>query len=377
MFSDSRANTALKLLWYNRTISSGAITGVIAIVFLVGIQIAILFGVINIINNQIMHTNADAWIVTKNTTNLDFSGRLPNFYMDRAVGLNEVEYARPFINAGGLMRDHTGRYELEIVYGIKMPQLTGGPWAFQRGNSTSMLDPFSFTIDNTTLMNPNPPQFNQIIEVQYQKLKFNAITDFIRSFRGNVSYTSVDNARKFRGENADFVNAIMVKFKEGTDLKGSIEKLAQLYPYATVLSSEDLASQTVKYYLLATGVGGSIFMSAGISALVGLIVIGLTLYNNILSHEHELAILRVLGARKRDILLILVYQVLIIAVIGLFIGFVLLAFTLNFVSQGRIPVALPIWFGPAHILLTIFLCLLGSYFAMRHALKIDPSSAFR
>lgn len=40
MFVDPRAETALKLLWYNRTISAGAITGVIAIVFLVGVQIA-------------------------------------------------------------------------------------------------------------------------------------------------------------------------------------------------------------------------------------------------------------------------------------------------------------------------------------------------
>lgn len=377
MFADPRAATALQLLWYNRVISSGAITGVISIVFLVGVQIAILFGVINIISNQILHSSADAWIVTKNSTNLDFSGRLPNFYIDRAVGLAEVEYARPLIIAGALMRDHTGRYELEIVYGIKVPQLTGGPWAFRKGSPASMLDPFSFTIDNTTLMNPNPPLFNHILEVQHQKLKFNVITEFIRSFRGNVSYTSLDNARKFKGENPDFVNAIMVKFKKGADLQATIARLAQLFPYATVVSTEDLVNKTVMYYLLATGIGGSIFMSAGISALVGLIVIGITLYNNILSHEKDIAILRVLGARRKDILFILVYQVLIIAVIGLFLGFVLLAFTLNFVSQGRIPVALPIWFGPAHIALTIFLCLLGSYFAMRHALKIDPSSAFR
>jgi ABC-type lipoprotein release transport system permease subunit len=58
-------------------------------------------------------------------------------------------------------------------------------------------------------------------------------------------------------------------------------------------------------------------------------------------------------------------------------GFLLLALFVTGTRNSTLPVYLPMWVPPAHVLFTIVLCFLGSLLAMRRATSIDPASAFR
>ena len=367
----------MRLFLYNGSASIGTIIGVIAIVFLVGVQIATLFGVIDISSNVIRHSGVDFWVVTKNTVNLDHSGDLPVNYIDRLNGLEEVAFARPLINSAGLLRDKSGRFELAIVFGIKSPHMTGGPWNFKAGNESALLEPFGMTIDDTTLDYKYYPEIGQWMDIQERKMRVLAFTNHFRTFRGDSSYMSAFNAKRINSTSQLFVNAIMVKLKGGVGREEAKQKLIALFPFASVIETEVLAKSTVNYNLETTGVGGSLYISATLAAAIGIVIIALTLYNSILSYERDIAILRALGARRVDILIIILYQVLIMAFIGIFLGLILLSFALNIISETRVPVALPIWFGPVHILSTLLVCILGSLFAVRHAMKVEPVTVFR
>lgn len=375
--TDTRFTAAMRLFLYNGSASIGTIIGVVAIVFLVGVQIATLFGVIDISSNVIRHSGVDFWVVTKNTVNVDHSGDLPVNYIDRVNGLEEVAFARPFVNSAGLLRDKSGRFELAVIFGIKPPHMTGGPWNLKEGTDSALLEPFGMTIDDTTLEYKYYPRINQWMDIQQRKMRLTALTNHFRTFRGDSSFMSEFNAKRVNNTSQLFVNAIMVKLKGGVDKNEAKIKLAALFPFASVLSSEELAKGTINYNLVTTGVGGSLYLSATLAATIGIVIIALTLYNSILSYERDIAILRALGARKVDILIIILYQVLIMALIGIFLGFILLSIALNIISQTRVPVALPIWFGPVHILSTLIVCILGSLYAVRHALKIEPVTVFR
>lgn len=377
MFNDSRLRAALRLFMHNISASTGSVIGVIAIVFLVGVQIATLFGVIDITANVIRHSGVDFWVVTKNTVNLDHSGDMPMNYVDRASGLEEVLFARPLVNAAGLMRDKTGRRELSIMFGLKPPYLTGGPWIFYKGQPSDLLDPFATTLDDTTLDFKYHPQINQLIDYQQKKLRITSFTKHIRTFRGDAVFASEFNAHKVQGNSQFFNNAVLIKLKKGVDHTEARRKLEALFPFATIFDTAKLADSTTYYYLFSTGVGGSLYLSTTLAALIGIVIIALTLYNNILTYDRDIAILRALGARRIDIFIIIFYQVLIMALIGSLIGFLMLAFALNVIVDTRVPIALPIWFGPVHFLSTLILCILGSIFAVRHALKIDPATVFR
>ena len=110
---------------------------------------------------------------------------------------------------------------------------------------------------------------------------------------------------------------------------------------------------------------------------MGIVIIMLTMYTGVLHRQKDFAVLRALGARKRDILIIVLYQSLMIGIAGIFIGFLLLALFLNGTHDSRLPSYMPQIVLMYHAVGTLILCLLGSLLAMRKAIKVDPASVFR
>lgn len=371
------AKIAIRLILHNYSASAGSILGVISIVFLMGVEIATFCGVVENIANVMSHSGVDYWVVSKNTVNVDYAGLLPVSYIDRISGLAEVDYVKPLVNTQTLLRNKDGSYELALLTGVKLPEMIGGPWAFEKGSTANLLDPYAITLDTTTLEAKGHPRLGQLVDANKKKVRFAAITKNIRVFRGDQSFISESNARQLSGIGTNKTNSILVKLKPGMSVEETLPKLQKLLPFASVYKTADIAYSTVVYWLVATGIGGSLALSAGLAAGIGIIIIALTIYNNILGFSDEIAILRVIGARKRDIVMILLYQVMIIALSGLFVGFLFLGVVLELAFGSRLPIALPYWFGPTHAGLTLLLSLVASLFAMRHALKIDPAKVFR
>jgi putative ABC transport system permease protein len=169
----------------------------------------------------------------------------------------------------------------------------------------------------------------------------------------------------------------LIKLKPGVDKEQMVATLQSLLPQTEILSAPNLSYKTRTYYISNTGIGGSFGFSTLVGALVGIIIIMLTMYTGVLHREKEFAVLRALGARKRDILFIVLYQSLIIGIVGIFIGFLLLALFLNGLHDTRLPSYMPRFVPFYHALGTLILCLFGSLLAMRRAIRIDPATVFR
>ncbi len=148
-------------------------------------------------------------------------------------------------------------------------------------------------------------------------------------------------------------------------------------PAAEVLSADELSRMTRIYYVKNTGMGGSFGLSTLIGALVGIIIITLTMYTGVLQRQKDFAVLRALGARKIDIFIIVLAQSLMIGVAGVFIGFLLLAGFLSGTLDSPLPSYMPLWIAPVLAGATLLMCVLGSLLAMRKAISVEPASVFR
>ena len=144
-----------------------------------------------------------------------------------------------------------------------------------------------------------------------------------------------------------------------------------------MLSSEVLSSKTRSYYITNTGMGASFGFSTMAGALVGVIIITLTMYTGVLQRQKDFAVLRALGARRVDIFVIVLAQSVIIAAIGIFTGFLLLAFFLSGTYDSPLPSYMPRWASITLAVGTFVLCILGSTLAMRKAIGVEPASVFR
>jgi putative ABC transport system permease protein len=143
------------------------------------------------------------------------------------------------------------------------------------------------------------------------------------------------------------------------------------------MTSPELSASTRRFYILDTGIGSSFGFSVVIAALVRIIIITLTMSMSVLNHRRDYAVLQALGGRKRDILVVVFWQALMIGLIGIFVGFLLLAGFLAGTRDSRLPSHMPLWFPPLHAGITLVLCLLGSTYAMRKAVRVEPASIFR
>lgn len=372
-----RRLVALRLLLFDRSTTAGSVLGVVAIIFLVGQQLSILFGLLGYMSVLVDHSDADLWVLTKNTQNVSASGSLPASYADRIRGLAQVEWVEPMVSTAGLFRLKDGRYQGVQVVGLTRPEITGGPWKFAQGSIDVLLDLEGITIDRTDLGLLGEPDLGSFSEINRNRVRVGGLTQGIRGFEGTLVFTNIDKARQIGGVAPDRCSTILVKLAEGTDAKGAASAIAELLPKAEVVPTRELSRRTRTYYLTNTGIGGSFGFSTLIGTMVGTIIITLTMYTTVLNRRKEIAVLRALGARRRDILVVILYQSLIIGAVGLVIGFLLLACFLYFTYGTQLPVRMPLWVPPVHAAFTLILCLLGSLLAMRKATSINPASAFR
>jgi len=372
-----RQIAAFKMLFHDRATALGAIAGVIAIVFLVGQQLSIFFGLLSYMSFLVDNSSADLWICSRNTENVNSGGTIPADYRDRIRGVTGIAWAEPVIIGGGVMTLEDGRFQSLQIFGSARPRLIGGPTMFHKGSIEDLLDREGISVDQLDLRTLNFPAIGDWCEINNRRVRIRAITRGMKGFSGNVVFTNIDKARELTGTPPWRCSSILVKLNEGYEKKEMIQLLRRILPRAEVLSREELSGKTQIYYLKNTGIGGSFGFTTLVGTLVGVVIISLTMYTNVLNKTTEFAVLRALGGRKQDVIFIVFMQSLYIGIIGLIAGFTLLALFLNGVKDTSLPSFLPWWVPLIHALATVFLCMLGSFIAMRRVVRIDPAMAFR
>lgn len=372
-----RKSAAFKMLFHDRATALGAIAGVIAIIFLVGQQLAIFFGLLNYMSILVDNSGADIWLKTKNADNVNSAGTIPVSYRDRIMGVRGIKWVEPIVIGVGLLKLPDGNYQPVQIFGTRRPRLAGGPNRFYQGSSDGLLDEEGVTIDRLDLAVLNYPSIGALFEVNGTRVRLKGITQSMQGFNGSILYTNLAKARELTNIASERCSNLLIKVDVGADIDDMTVLLNQILPKADAVPRRELSKQTKLYYLQNTGIGASFGFTTLVGTLVGVVIIALTMYTNVLNKTQDYAVLRALGARRRDVLYIVFLQSIYIAIIGILIGFTLLSLFLVLTKGTGLPSYMPWWASPIHAVATVFLCILGSLIAMRRAIRIEPATAFR
>ncbi len=371
-----RSLTAVRLVLHDRSSTAGALLGVVAIVFLVGQQLSVLFGLLNYMSVLVDHSGADAWVTSANLRNSDAGNLISGRYLDRVIGLRDVAWAEPILIGNGLFRIGDGSFESVRVIGLRRPRIAGGPWAFADADETRLLDLESVTVDRLDLEKLGNPQLETVTEIGDRRVRVRAITDGARGFQGTLVFASLDKVKEIARTPPGRYSAILIRFNEGVNISEALARLRAILPECSVHSTAELSALTRNYYFTNTGIGGSFGFSTVIAVLIGMVIISLTMYTSVLGRSRDFAVMRAIGGRRKDIAVIVISEALVIAGIGLFIGFLILSVLLNATAGSAIPSYMP---EDVPLILaagTIVISLLGSLIALRVALKAEPASVF-
>lgn len=370
-----RSLTAFRMVIHDRSSTAGALLGVVAIIFLVGQQLSIFFGLLNYMSALVDHSGADVWVMSANLRNVDAGNLISGRYIDRIMGLPEVQWAEPVLIGNGLFRSPDGYFESVRVIGTRRPRLSCGPWRFIKADERALLDLESVTVDRLDLAKLGNPLLDQVTEIGGRRVRVRAVTEGARGFQGTLVFASIEKVKEIARTPPGQYSAILVRFNRPLNPQALV-RLRAVLPQCSVYTTEELSRLTRRYYIENTGIGGSFGFSTVIAVLIGMVIISLTMYTSVLGRTKDFAVMRAIGGRRRDIAVVVICEVMMISGVGVFIGFVILATLLNFTRGSAIPSYFPLYVTPALAIGAILVSFMGSLIALRVALKADPASVF-
>lgn len=355
------------------------VSGVAFAVTLVFVQVGLFLGLMSNASLTIEQIDADLWVTSHNTPNVDFAHAFPETYVKRVRSIEGVARADNlivwFMNANlpsGAV-EGTEVYALEDFTRWNFPQgVVDGELAdLRRG-------PYMF-LDDSAKKRWGAFAVNDYREVLGRRLKIIGRTIDAKSFT-TTPLTFMDyrlaqslNESDLRGN----TTYILVKLAPGTNAESVRAEIQRRLPYNDVFTKDEWASRSRKYWIDSTGLGLNMYITVFLGCLVGIVVVAQTLYTSTMEHIREFGTVKAIGGGNGDIYRILGKQATIAAIAGFALG-ALQAFALRPLMKSiDLKLVIPTELYVIVLAGSIALCLAAAMISFRKVASIDPALVFR
>ena len=191
--------------------------------------------------------------------------------------------------------------------------------------------------------------------------------------------TSVDNwLRIFPQRPRNQIQLGLVTLKPGADPQAVRDQLRTEIPNdVLVMTKAEFSAREKAYWNGATPIGYVFAFGAIMGLVVGAIIVYQILFADVSEHLREYATLRAIGYRNRFVSGIVLQQAVILAVLGFLPG---LAASWALYAQAakatRLPLHMTFDRGVTVFLLTLTMCALSGFLALRKVRRLDPAEVF-
>ena len=219
-----------------------------------------------------------------------------------------------------------------------------------------------------------------VTEINDREVRVAGLIDIGPSFGidGTV-ITSDDNwLRLFPDRPRDEISLGLVRLAPGTDPAAARERLrAELPRDVLVLTKSDFIARETAYWNGATPIGYIFAFGAIMGFVVGAIIVYQILFADVSEHLNEYATLRAIGYRSRFVSGIVMQEAVILALLGYLPG-VAAATWLYGLAAGatRLPLHLTAGRAATVLALTLAMCVISGFLALRKVRRLDPAEVF-
>jgi len=370
---------ALKTLLHDKVRFLITVAGVAFAVTLILVQTGLFAGILDNATITIEHLDADLWVTSKNTPNLDFVHDFPETRIDRIREASFVDRADNLILSFVNVSLPTGAQETAIVYALEDFKRWGFPWNVVEGNVDDLRrGPYVFFDDSAT-KRFGAFAVGEYREVQGQRLEIIGRTREAKSFTTTplafMDYTRAQSLSPdlLRGK----TSYVLVKLKPGADVAAAKASLASILPYNDVYTKAEWAARSRSYWIVNTGLGFNMFLTVFLGCLVGVVVVAQTLYTSTMEHLREFGTVKAIGGSNADIYRILARQASVSAVVGFLFGVAPSLALRPVVEKADLKLMLSPGLIGIVFVGTVLLCLVSSAISFRKVASIDPGLVFR
>ena len=369
----------LKMLLDDKTRFVATVLGVGFAVALVLVQVGLFFGLLENASITIDRLDADLWVTARNTPNVDFGNPFPETYVQRVRSVPGVAWADNLIVWYAIVALPTGAKESVIYYGLEDFAAWRFPWDIESGDPADLRRGRYVMLDASAERRFGPFQVGDYREFQGRRLKIIGRTREARSFTTSpIAFLDYRLAQALApADLGGRTTFIVVKLEPWAEVQAVRREIRRRLPYNDVHTKTDWAALSRNYWIESTGLGLTIFLTATLGALVGVVVVAQTLYASTMEHLTEFGTVKALGGGNLTVSGIVAEQASYAAVLGYGVGLAL--------AQSLVPVLsrldMKMIVSPALAALvfvgTQALCLGAALLSCRKVVTLDPAIVFR
>jgi putative ABC transport system permease protein len=346
--------------------------------FLAASQVGLLVGWCNTNSALIRHAKADVWVMARQTPAFDYGGAIPRHRIYQVRSVTGVEWAEGLFMAWNTWKRPDGQSVNVELVGLDESNVAG-PWDLVKGNIDSVHLPDSVIVDELFLPLLGVREIGDEFEMYARRARIGGISRSIRTFTASpFIFTSINSARKYdRRYRDDEITYVMARAWPGVSPETLAQRIRTEIPDAQVMTSSEFAIHTMRYWMLGTGVGITVVLTAVLGLGVSVVISSQTLFTVTQEHLPTYAMLAALGFGRAQLVGWVLIQTAILAGSGVVLGSGL--FYAGCVASARTPIPLettPSIFAGI-VCLSLLSSLAASYLSVKAVLSVDPVSVFR
>ncbi len=370
---------ATKTLLHDKVRFFITVSGVAFAVTLIMVQTGLFLGLLDNASITIQKMDADLWVTSKNTPNVDFAHAFPESRVERVRSVPGVLRADNLIVSFMNIKLPTGAEEGMVAYALDDFAKWGVPWNVEAGEVRDLPRGKFMFLDESAEKRFGKFEVGEYREVLGQRLKIIGRSRNAKSFTTTpIGFLDYDLAQRLQPLTLKGnTTYILVKLAPGANAEAVRAELRERLPHNDVYTKAEWAERSRGYWLKSTGIGFTMFMTVFLGCLVGVVVVAQTLYAQTMEHLREFGTVKAIGGSNLDIYKILAKQAGIAAVVGFALGALPSLGVRSLVTKVGLQIILSPTFGAIVFLGTIALCLLAAMISFRKVASIDPGLVFR
>lgn len=364
---------ALKLLLRDRLRFGVTALGVAAAVVLILALNGIFAGSARQISTYIERSGADIFVAQAGVRNIHMaSSFLPADLSPRIEAVPGVSRAVPMVYLSTTLKVAGKRHAIFPI-GLPPGAEFGGAWEVTAGRALAGAGEVVMSDD---LARRHGTGLGDDIRVAGRTLRVSGLAEGLESLASSFAFVSLEDAQAMRGS-GPLVSYYLVRVAPGTDAARVVKTIEERLDKVSAMTREDLAASD---RAIALQMGVSVLQAMAVAGfLVGLAVVGLSIYATAVEQLRQFGMLKAVGASRGHLLAAFVLQAQVVALSGFVLG-VSLTLLLRPLVPKLVP-GLELDLTPSFVLITLVeVLVIGALAALPpwwRVSRLDPMLVFK
>jgi putative ABC transport system permease protein len=239
-------------------------------------------------------------------------------------------------------------------------------------------NPESIMVDEFYKQKLGVSKIGEVFEINGHRARVAGFTRGIRAFTTSpYVFTTFKRAQDYTDMAEDQTTYVLVKIAAGGSLEQVRQNILKRVKNIEVLTGPEFSRMTEFYWMFTTGAGVAVLLAAVLGLVVGFVIVTQTIYATTMDHIREFGTLKAMGAPNLYIYKVIMKQALMSGAIGYVLGMIVGLLVERASQSGGAAIIIPWQMSLGLFFLTLFMCCGAALVSVNKVTRLDPAIVFK